>query len=108
MATKKQTAFVVVQREWFNQAIQPLTDNESHSEIDAHVMIGTVDDLTDLKGLWLRDVPSRYLKKGSNSFITMRLMIPWQSVLSLGLVDESPTLPVGFNNVTVLKADKPS
>jgi hypothetical protein len=53
---KKETAFVVVQRAWFNQAMLSLTGHESQSEIDAHVMIGMLDDAADQRGLWLRAV----------------------------------------------------
>ena len=35
----------------------------------------------------------------------MRLMIPWQVILAVGLVDESVKSPMGFNNVTVLTTE---
>jgi hypothetical protein len=103
--SKKETAFVVVQKTWFDLAMNPLvTGRPSESQVDAHVMIGTLDEISDLRGLWLRDITSRMAKK-DGSFVTMRLMIPWQFILSVGLVDESVKIPTGFNNVTVLTAE---
>jgi hypothetical protein len=103
--SKQETAFVVVQKTWFDLAMNPLvTGRPSESQVDAHVMIGTLDEISDLRGLWLRDITSRMAKK-DGSFVTMRLMIPWQFILSVGLVDESVKIPTGFNNVTVLTAE---
>jgi hypothetical protein len=99
---KNRTAFVVVQKEWFNHGMRALTGHESQSERDAHVMICTVDDMADHLGLWIRDVTSHYRKNDAGPFVKMRLMIPWQFVLSVGLVDDKMKIPTGFQNTTVL------
>ena len=103
---KKQTAFVVVQKSWFNLAMNALvTRRDSQSEVDAHVLIADLDDVTDHRGLWIRNIKSAYQNKKDDSWVMMKLMIPWQFVLSVGLVDKSVSIRVGFNNTTVLTAD---
>ena len=103
--SKQETAFVVVQKTWFDLAMNPLvTGRPSESQFNAHVMIGTLDDISDLRGLWLRDITSRMAKKDGAS-VTMRLMIPWQFILSVGLADESVKIPTGFPHVTDLTTE---
>ena len=90
MASKRKgTAFVVVQRTWFNHAMHGLTGHESGSEIDSHVIQAALDDVNDQRGLWLRDIKSRWVKATDGSPVIMRLLIPWQFVLAVGLADES-------------------
>jgi hypothetical protein len=102
---QKETVFVVVKKTWFDAAMDPLvTGRPSKSQVDAHVMVATVDDASDHRGLWLRGIKSRYQRK-DGSPVDMRLMIPWQFVLALGLVAESVKMPTGFVNTTVLTDD---
>jgi hypothetical protein len=106
--TKSQTAFVVVQKSWFDHAMHGLTGRESKSEIDSHVIMAPLDDINDPRGLWLRDIDSPWIKKTDSSTVIMRLMIPWHFVLAVGLADEAGPIPTGFtgNTVTDLTADK--
>ncbi|HEY7450687.1 MAG TPA: hypothetical protein VH702_21195 [Vicinamibacterales bacterium] len=106
LAKKNGMAFVVVQKTWFDHAMKGLTGHESGSLINAHVIQAPLDDVTDHRGLWLQDVKSRWVKKTDGSVVIMRLMIPWQFVLAVGLTDEPAKMPTGFtsDNVTDLTA----
>ncbi len=99
---KKQTAFVVVSKSWFDGAMALLVGKTSTSTGDAHLIVGPLDDISDNRGLWLKDFKSVLERKGDGSRVTMRrLMIPWHAVLLVGIVDESVKIPTGFGG-TVL------
>jgi hypothetical protein len=66
MAQKKR-AFVVVQTSWYNEAIGPITKGrDSQSTGNAHTIVGTLDDITDHRGVWLQDVPTLYRKQSDD------------------------------------------
>jgi hypothetical protein len=108
MSAKKKTgmALVVVKKSWFDLAMQGITGHESGSQVDAHVIQAPINDVTDPRGLWLQEVKSRYVKPSDGSPVFVRLMIPWEYVLAVGLADEPAKMPAGFtaNNVTDLTA----
>jgi hypothetical protein len=104
MATTKK-AFVVVDQEWFDKALYMfISDKRSASTNGAHLITGPVEDLSDHRGIWLSDVESRVRNSNDDSPVPpMRLMIPWQFVLAVGVVEGAETkLPAGFQNVTDL------
>jgi hypothetical protein len=100
---KEQTAFVVVQKSWYDDAISHLAGGYSNSTGDVHVIVGRLDNETDPHGLWLRDVPTEMRKQRDGSRVTLqRLMIPWRYVVALGIGDEAVTLRAGFTNATTV------
>src|SRR5262245_150283 len=94
---KTERAFVIVTQEWFDLAMRPLvTGTKSRSTMGIHLISAIVEDLADHRGLWLRDIrTSQPTEDGAT--VTMRLMIPWQFVVSVGVVEEdSAKLQPGF------------
>jgi hypothetical protein len=85
---QKQTAIVVVKKQWVNDLRHLLHDgHESRSTDDVHLLIGALEDASDLRGLWLKDVPSSILKK-DGSAVKMKVLIPWTNVVGCGIVNE--------------------
>jgi hypothetical protein len=72
-----------------------VTGRESNATGDTHMIMAPFDDM-DHRGLWLRDVESNLRRKSDDSQVNMRLLIPWEFVLAVGLVDESVKIPPGF------------
>jgi hypothetical protein len=94
----KKTAFVIVRKDWFDLALHPLiTGRDSNSERDAHMLIGPLDDLSDMHGVWLGPIESEALTRADGSSVTMRILIPWHVVIAVGIVDELVKLPAGFS-----------
>jgi hypothetical protein len=98
-------ALVVVRKDWFDQTLYPLFfDTPSGSTTNAHVLSGRVEDTNDLRGLWMQDVVSRD-HKTDGSPVILRLMIPWEFILTVGVVaDDKARLPTGFSHATGLSA----
>jgi len=88
----KQTAFVVVNKDWIDSGARYLVNNgeRSRSDGDTHIFIGEVEDATSERGLWLKNVKTTAFDRPSSpgAGIIMKVMIPWAFVLSLGLVDD--------------------
>ncbi len=94
---QKQTAIVVVSKEWIDTAVRHLVNHgrESRSTGQTHVITADIEDTADHRGLWLSNVnTSQLTKDGSN--VTMRFMIPWNFILGLGVVDHSLQVKTGF------------
>src|ERR1022692_445151 len=90
--TQKQTAFVVVTKNWIDSGARYFVNNGevSRSETDTHILIGEVEDTSSERGLWLKNIKTTgFVRAGAPDVaLTMKVLIPWASVLSLGLVDD--------------------
>ena len=85
---QKQTAIVVVRKQWVNDLRYLLNDGrESGSAEGVHLLIGALEDASDLRGLWLKDVTSTILRK-DGSTVKMKVLIPWACVVGCGIVNE--------------------
>ena len=96
MAQRK-SVFVVVSKEWINTAVRHLVNRglESRSTGETHLIIADLEDMSDQRGLWLKDVKTDRLTT-DGSEVTMRFMIPWGVIVGLGVVDDAMALKPGF------------
>jgi hypothetical protein len=95
---QKQTAVVVVSKEWVNSGVHHLTNGSRLSEStgDTHLFIAPLEDASDHRGLWLRDVKTTRLTE-DNSAVTMKFLIPWQFVFAVGIIEgEQTRVRMGF------------
>src|SRR5688572_18948045 len=97
----KQTAFIVVSKEWFNTAgINHILNDgkESHASGGAHLIMAGDPDLSDHRGIWLTNVvTTAVLNTSDGSPVNMKFMIPWHYVLGLGLPElQSQESTIGF------------
>jgi hypothetical protein len=99
---QKQTAFVVVQQSWYDGALKALIGGHSNSSADHHLITGLLEDASDHRGLWLAGATSERWFNQDGTPVIMKVMIPWQFVLVLGVADEGTTMPAGFKGATVL------
>jgi hypothetical protein len=92
----EQTAIVVVTKEWIDTGVRFLLNDGkmSGSTSNTHIVTADVENTSDQRGLWLKNVKTRAMKR-DGSVVTMRLMIPWTFVLGLGLVGGERDTP-GF------------
>jgi hypothetical protein len=92
---QKQTAFVVVSKDWIDSGARYFINNGemSSSTTNTHIVIGEVEDATNERGLWLKNVKTTGFTRASSPgvAVTMRVLIPWAFVLSLGLVVDHET-----------------
>ena len=101
-----QKAIVVVSRDWINTGVRHLVNRgqESRSTSDTHIIFSEVDDVSDQRGLWLKDVSTTALTK-DGSKTTMRLMIPWAYIVALGLIEgDMPERKPGFAGGIIFEA----
>lgn len=89
MRTKKQTGFVVVSKDWMDSGVRYFVNDgrTSRSTSDTHIVIAEVEDTSDARGLWLRNVKTTQFTREGSDVTTMKFMIPWTFVLGLGLAD---------------------
>ena len=97
---QKQTAIVVVNKSWIDTAVRHLVNNgqTSRSTGETHLLIGDVEDASDHRGLWLKNILTNQLTR-DGSPITMKLMIPWSFIVGVGLADDDlqGKMKPGFN-----------
>jgi hypothetical protein len=91
---QKQTAFVVVSKDWIDTGVRYMLNggNMSRSTTGTHLVIGEVDDASDQRGLWLKKVTTTKLTK-DGSPVTMKFMIPWSFIFGCGLADDEEDKP---------------
>jgi hypothetical protein len=94
---KPRKGVVVVTKEWINTGVRHLINhgNESRSTGDTHVIFADLDDTTDQRGLWLKNVHTDRLTT-DGARVTMQFMIPWSAVVGLGVVDDGAQTALGF------------
>jgi hypothetical protein len=102
----KQTVFIIVDERWFNMAgVNDLVGRgvKSNSSSGAHLIISGITDLSDHKGIWLGNVTTNILHAKDRSPVTMKVMIPWSYVLSVGVQEEEvgESMPIGFTTTGV-------
>jgi hypothetical protein len=88
---QKQTAIVVVSKDWINTGVRFLVNHGKKSGTiggspDTHLVIAPVDDASDHRGLWLKGITTTELTTDTSP-VTLKFMIPWSFVLGLGLID---------------------
>ena len=95
--SQKQTAIVVVSKDWIDSAVKHLINDgrESRSTGDTHIVYADLEGSSDPHGLWLKNVKTNRLKE-DGSEVVMRFMIPWAFVVALGVVDHGIDLEPGF------------
>ena len=98
---QKDTAVVVVSKEWMNSGVHHVANESrlSESDGDTHLFIAPLEDALDHRGLWLRDVKSTRLTEDASS-VTMKFLIPWQFILAVGLIEEGSKVPMGFMSLS--------
>ena len=99
-----QTAIVVVSKDWIDTAVRHLINHgqQSRSTGETHVIFADLEDTSDHRGLWLKNVrTTRLTTDGSN--ITMRFMIPWSFIVALGVVDHGAPVEPGFAGCVVFE-----
>jgi hypothetical protein len=94
---QKQSAFVVVSKEWINTTVRHLINQgqESRSAGDTHLIIADLEDTSDSRGLWLNNIKTDRLRT-DGATVTMRFMIPWGAIVGLGVVDHGAQVEPGF------------
>jgi hypothetical protein len=100
------TAFVVVQRAWYDHTMMGLAGGSSNSQLDAHVIMARLDDTNDPHGVWVRGLESRFHRKSNDSRVVMSLLIPWRFIYGIGMADVPVKTPAGFANTTVFVTEK--
>jgi hypothetical protein len=99
------TAFVFVAKTWYDASLRHLLGKpESTSTTHSHLLIGSLENSGDHLGLWLKDIPTKALRKDGAS-TNLRVLIPWSFVIGCGLIEEGEPVKVGFKgqDVTVLR-----
>lgn len=93
-----ETAIVVVSKEWIDTAVRHLINQgrESRSTGETHLIFADLDDLSDHRGLWLKNVKTNRLTVDASD-VTMRFMIPWSVIVGLGVVDRGTAAKAGFS-----------
>src|ERR1035438_2482114 len=98
--SQQQTAFVVVSKDWLDTGVRYCISHgrKSRSTSNTHILIGDVENTSDERGLWLKNIKTTAFSDGdSPATLTMKFMIPWTFVLGLGLVaDEAGETKLGF------------
>ena len=98
--SQQQTAFVVVSKDWLDTGIRYCINHgrTSRSTSNTHILIGDVENTSDERGLWLKNIKTTEFSDGdSPATLTMKFMIPRSFVLGLGLVaDEAGETKLGF------------
>ncbi len=98
------TAFVIVDKDWFDVAIDPLVTGEpSKSKSGVHMLIGPAD-VSDHRGVWLKDFKSRNIASKDGAAVTIDILVPWQHVVAVGVTKDGTLAPTGFSG-SVLRAD---
>jgi len=103
-----QTVIVVVSKEWVDTGVRYLLSNgnTSRSTTASHILFGDLDDSSDHRGLWLKNVKTTSLTADS-SIVKMKLMIPWAFVFAFAIVDDGEKPPPGFPSEGVQVWDGP-
>jgi hypothetical protein len=101
---QKETAIVVVSKDWINTGVRHLINHgrESASTGETHLIFADLEDTADLRGLWLKNVHTNRLT-ADGSKVTMRFMIPWGAIVGLGVVEHGAKLDPGFAGGVVIE-----
>jgi hypothetical protein len=85
---QKQTAVIVVNKEWVSGSVAHLINDghPSRSTGLTHLIIGRFEETTN-QGVWISGVTTTRLTP-DQSPITMKLMIPWFVIQTLGIIDD--------------------
>lgn len=96
---KKPLAVVAVSKEWMNSGVHLLLDNGKPSEStnNAHLLILSLEDDTDHRGLWLADITTERLTTNGSPVTMRKFLVPWSYIYAVGLIEDSKLKP-GFIN----------
>lgn len=100
---QKQTVIVVVSKEWMDTGVRHLVNHgaTSRSTSSTHILIGDVEDTSDQRGLWLKNVKTAQLT-ADRSTVSMKF------IFGLGLLDDEPVKPrPGFPSEGTQTWDEP-
>lgn len=77
------------------------------SSADTHIVIPPLEDASDQRGLWLREITTTQLTEDLSP-VTMKFMIPWSFVIACGLVDDRPEkVRLGFDVIPGQAQERP-
>ena len=93
----KQTAIVVVNKDWFNSGGRILVGNRrSSSTGQVHIVTAALKDASGPVGVWLENIKREGFTTDGSELI-MDVLIPWSAIVSLGIFEGSEDqIKVGF------------
>lgn len=95
---QQQRVTVVVSKDWIDTGVHYLLNSgaPTRSTASGHIIFGNLEDASDHRGLWLKNVRTTCLTT-DRSPVTMKLMIPWTFVFAFGVIDEGERRRLGFH-----------
>jgi len=95
--SRKQTAVVVVSKNWIDTSVRHLINEgrESRSTGETHIVYADLEGTSDPHGLWLKNVKTTRIKADGEEVVMARFMIPWAFIVALGVIDHAQ-LELGF------------
>jgi hypothetical protein len=96
MAKKQEVADVLVNGEWWNTAMKPLTTPEVKESTTGAMRVRGPLVKEDHHGIWIGDAPSNLIHvKSPKRQVLMRVFIPWRAIITIGGI-EDPGVAPGF------------
>jgi hypothetical protein len=100
MPKQRNAAFVLVSQTWWSSVAPLLAPNPRPSTAGLVRLLGPLVN-QDAAGIWLGDVPANLTQPKRGSQVMMSLLIPWDQVVAVGVIEESRELKPGFAAVPV-------
>jgi hypothetical protein len=99
---RQQIGDVLVHREWWNRSVAKLLRPHKVGTGELHRLRGPLV-AQDFQGIWLAEAPSNLVRaKDKSSPVLAQILIPWNQVVALAIIDDPTRLKPGFTVTEVV------
>ena len=106
MSKHRHAAFVLVSQSWWSAVAPLLAPSPNRSQAPLVRLLGPLVS-QDAAGIWLGDVPANLTQPKRGPQVMMSLLIPWDEIVAMGLIEESTGLKPGFAALPVEAVTEP-
>ena len=106
MPKHRHAAFVLVSQAWWAAAAPLLAPSPDGFQAPLVRLLGPFVS-QDAAGVWLGEVPANLTQSKRGAQVMMSLLIPWQEIVAMGLIEESTGVKPGFAALPVEAVAEP-